>query len=177
MKRVLPAVLAMVVAATSAHAQQATNDGVKIHAPLNADAHGNPVTDPLRDPLRNYYGNTYVCYHGYNAVCAHWWNPDGTEQFFSVEVLPEGLVTMRTIEGPHTGFIANGQWCSHNARTALNRPMLDPYEDLNYSETNNNKNGCQPIVDAQPGDHWEKLHLDGNLTDEREMYALMPGHQ
>src|SRR5262249_50718508 len=54
------------------------SDGKKTNPHLVADEHNNPITDPARDPLRFYYGNTYTCYHGFNAVCQHWWNPDGT---------------------------------------------------------------------------------------------------
>src|SRR5262249_43452119 len=71
------------------------------------------------DPLRAYYGNTYTCYWPGLWECHHWWNADGTEDFFVGQWMPEGLMMLSTVEAPHFSWVGNGQWCSHNARTAV----------------------------------------------------------
>src|SRR5262249_48281170 len=140
-----------------------------------------------KDPLRSYYGNTYTCYWPGMWECHHWWNADGSEIFFAIIQLPEGMVTLRMIDAPHKTWTANGQWWRVNGRTAVSNANAKQGDDarnpdgannrLDMQSLNNNKNGCQPIVDAVPGDHWFKLHLNGNETDQREQYTLMPGHQ
>src|SRR5262249_3758868 len=113
------------------------------------DSKGHVVSDPGRDPMKNYYGNTYTCYWPKLWECHHWWNDDGTEVFFSVVWAPEGLVTLRTVDGLHDTFSANNQWCSHNARNVVaeNGKAGAALERPDPNILNNNKNDCSPIVD------------------------------
>src|SRR5262249_20173749 len=154
-------------------------------APAEAAAAKAPA---LNDPLRAYYGNTYTCYWPGMWECHHWWNEDGSEVSVNAYWLSEGIVVLKALEGPHENWVSNGQWCSWNARTAVGmanaaeaqgKPLEGSFafKKPDTTTTNNNRNGCQPIVDAQPGDHWFKLHLNGDETDQREQYTLMPGHQ
>src|SRR5262245_32536364 len=183
MRQISLGILAIVLMSGIALAQ---NDG-QPRRTVVVDSKGKPVTDVRDDPHFLYYGNTYANYHPSMAEAHHWWNEDGTEQFFQANWLPEGLIYLKTSDGDHDSFVANNQWCSHNAKNsatagnAVSRAIreVDNPRDKppDPNELNNNKNGCQPVVDAQPGDHWFKLHLNGRMLDEREQYSLMPGHQ
>ena len=190
MKRIVLGILAAVMTVAFAQAQYTAPPTA--HKTVLLDAKGNPITNPKDDPHWNYQGNTYTNYHPGLSEGHHWWNPDGTEIYFQANWLPEGLVTLKMIDGMHDSFIANGQWCSHNARgrptagtgaARAQRAKERATEDdprakkPDPNQLNNNRNGCQPIVDAMPGDHWYKLHLNSHLRDAREQYALEPGHQ
>ena len=166
-------------------------------------------TKPMEDPMLGYYGNTYSCYWPGVFECHHWWGADKSETYFEARWLPEGMITMKTIEGRYRVFAANGQWCATNARTVAPTRPKDAYdpghvgaigdagarakadakaqadaqaaadaadEAAEKKTLNNNENDCAPIVDAVPGDHWYKLHQNGQYQDEREQYVLLPGH-
>ncbi len=181
MKRVTLGILAAALTAGVAFAQT----GAPKQQTILRDAQGKVMADHTNDPHRAYAGNTYTCYWPGQWECHHWWNPDGTEQFFEVDLMPEGMIVMIASDGPHDSFIANGQWCSHNAKTGTAgqgaRTLAIREENVgdkppDLSITNNNKNGCQPVVDATPGDHWFKFHPSGRDPNQREQYTLEPGH-
>src|SRR5262249_28898907 len=75
--------------------KQAEAQGLKTKAGLPAD----PQSTAKVDPMRGYYGNTYSCYWPDTFQCRHWWNADGTETYFEARWAPEGVITMKTIEG------------------------------------------------------------------------------
>ncbi len=136
------------------------------------------------DPMRAYYGNTYVCYWPGVFQCHHWWGADGSETYFEARWLPEGIVTMKTVEGRFETFSSGGQWCFRGARGTV------ASGDAKASGTEQTKpaakdppriapgnNACQPIVDALPGEHWVKLHTSGWYNNHWEQYVLLPGRQ
>src|SRR5262245_54494330 len=97
---VLSAALAIGLAPTQTTAQTAPAAPQSTsQRTVNVDAKGNPVTDPALDPLRTYHDNTYTCYWPGAWECHHWWNADGTEQFFQVNWMPEGMVMLKLSDG------------------------------------------------------------------------------
>ena len=188
---------AAIIAIAAAVQLQSNAQSTGGHRTVMTDSHGKPITDPKRDPHRAYYGNTYSNYHPGLSEGHHWWNEDGSEIYFQANWLPEGMILLKMIDGPHDSFVANGWWCSHNARarptagTAQSRAarIAGPYDDKSTADpapkplllrscaTTIAGTPGEAIPDAMPGEHWVKLHLSSHLRDAREQYVLMPGHQ